>query len=108
MRPPPARPRRRSSARWPRGTRLVLAGGERHERILPVARFTARQRGDLAALNAGHHHQVRRRQQAHRARQLVRDAGIVEVGEQQHQGAVLEQRAHTHRRGGRIGFGRLH
>ena len=101
-RPPPA-PQAVQQRALPRGA-PVLAGASAtggSDRTLHAG-----WRCGLAAMPLPH--QVWRRQQPHRAHQLVRDVGIVEVGEQQHQGAVLEQRAHAHRRGGRIGLGRLH
>ena len=90
------------------GARLVLGRGQRDPRILPGVRLALRQRADLAAVHAGHHHQVRRGEQAHRARQLVGDAGVIEVGEQHDEPAVPEEAAYAHRRRRRIRLRRLH
>ena len=76
--------------------------GSRQSRAARCARSR-----DLRAVHAGHDDQMRRRQQPHGPRQLLRDGGIVEIGEQHDECAVLEQRADAHCRGHRIGLRRL-
>ena len=84
----------------------LLRGGECDPRILPVAGLGRGQRLDLATVHAGDQHQVRRRQQTHRARQRAGHAGVVEVGEHDDQGALTQQPADAHGGRGRIGFRR--
>ncbi len=91
-----------------RGARLVFGGGQRDPRILPGARLGGGQRSDLAAAYTRDHHQVRRGEQPHGTRQLIGDVGVVEVGEQHDESAVLEERAYAHGSRRRIRLSGLH
>ena len=81
---------------------LVLLCRKSHPRIVPIVRFPVRQLGNLRTMNSRHDHEVGRRKQLDGTNQLISDTGVVQIRQQDHQAAMLQQAANPHGGGERI------